>query len=247
MIMKKLIIDLFGGRPTLKVFLLLIVSFQLGMLTQLGIVYYKGISTKVIEVPIPIIQKKTIVKKVPHKGYYVSKSEIKKLMSKPARVTQGIKPSHVKRVVESTLLYIGVPKKDIPKWTELLLITSQVESDMGYLLTQVRGPAQGIFQLEPATEKWIWTWLKKNNPELGERIKKLRCEAHLGIHETQYNMSYAVAMAYMEYHWRGVSPVGKSTFEMLRLHKKHYNTDLGKASVSNSLKKITGSRLMSQI
>lgn len=226
--------------------LILIMMFQLGMLTQ-GLIDYFDPKVQIVEVPIPIIQKKTIVKKVPHKGYYVSKAEINRLLSKPARVTQGIKPDHVKRVIESTLIYLGIPKKDIPKWTELLLITSQVESDMGYLLTQIKGPAQGIFQLEPATERWIYTWLKDHDPELLKKIRSLRCEAHLGIHETQYNMSYAVAMAYMEYHWRGVSPVGKSTFEMLRLHKKHYNTDLGKASVSNSLKKITGSRLMSQI
>ena len=235
------------GRPKIYRSLLFVLVFQLGMLAQFGIFVIRDECPKIVTVPIPVIQEKIVEKKVKDKGYHVSQKEVSDLMQRPARITQGMNPRHVRHVVESTLLYIGVPKKEVSKWADLLLITSQVESDMGYLLKQVRGPAQGIFQLEPATEKWIWTWLKKNNPELGERIKKLRCEAHLGAHEAQYNLAYATAMAYMEYHHRKVTPVGKSVMEMLHLHKRYYNTDLGKASVSNSLKKLTGSKLLSKI
>ena len=235
----------------------------MGMVSQFCLSYYlKNNETKEEEITPPVsntetpatdsndnntkvevIYKEKIVK-IKDKGYHVSKDEVSKLIEKPARVTQGINPKHLRYIIEQTLIYIGVPKEEIPRWADLLLITAQVESDMGYLLKQVRGPAQGVFQLEPATEKWLWQWLKKNKPELGDKIRKLRCEAHLGAHEAQYNLAYATAMAYLEYYHRKTTPVGKSVMEMLQIHKKFYNTDLGKASVSNSLKKLTGSKVI---
>lgn len=44
---------------------------------------------------------------------------------------------------------------------ELLLLTCAAESAMGKYIMQVGGPARGIFQMEPNTEKDIWeNWLK---------------------------------------------------------------------------------------
>ena len=159
------------------------------------------------------------------------------LRSENIYVNQGINPTHIKNIIRSTLGYLGV--SNIKDWERLLYLTLVAESDGGYYTRQLgKGPAKGIYQLEPETEKDILKWLKVKHVELYKKIKNLRIPVYLGIHEAEYNLAYSTAMAYMEYFRRGVNPVNSTTEDLARLHKKYYNTYLGKASVNGTLKKL---------
>ncbi|MBQ7609335.1 MAG: hypothetical protein IJU76_15410 [Desulfovibrionaceae bacterium] len=150
-------------------------------------------------------------------------------------IYRGISRRHLESVIYNVLAFLGEEKRT--DWTRLLLLTAMAESDCGRLLKQVRGPAQGIMQTEPETERDVLRWTKARNPDLYDKVRRLRVPARLGVHEAQYNLSYSIALAYLEYVHRRVSPVGKSHAELAKLHKVHYNTIKGRAKVENTIKK----------
>ena len=103
-------------------------------------------------------------------------------------------------IIKPTLEYMGGNHNSIEA-RFLLLCTSAIESDCGYYIKQVNGPALGIWQMEPATHDDIWNncdWLKS---EVG--ITTMTC---LGLltSDTPYNYlvdspKYACAMARLKY------------------------------------------------
>jgi hypothetical protein len=109
---------------------------------------------------------------------------------------------------------------------------------MGALLHQVRGPAKGIVQIEPSTEKEVLQWLKVKKPELYEKVRKLRVPARLHLHEAEYNNAYAVALCYGVYLMRKVNPHKKDAKQLAQVYKRYYNTVLGKATVPGVLAKL---------
>ena len=153
----------------------------------------------------------------------------------------GISQVHLKRVITSTLQYLGIPK--ISDWERLILLTIATESDMGRYLKQVKGPARGLVQVEPATERETLDWLKSKRPALYEKVKKLRIPARLATHEAEYNLSYSVALCYGVYLMRKVDPSGKSSEELAKLYKIHYNTVKGKATIPGVLAKLSDYRV----
>ena len=162
---------------------------------------------------------------------------LKKKMSMLSGVQPGISREHVRRVITATLAHLGVKPQEQAAWEKLLLLTAATESDMGRILRQIRGPARGIFQVEPNTEKYVLWWFKTFDPTVYEKIKNLRCPAKLDIAELEGNLPYAVAIAWGTYAVRKVNPVGKSLQEMAEMYKRHYNTPKGKASVKGALQK----------
>ena len=148
----------------------------------------------------------------------------------------GIEEKHLRRVIDKVLVYLEVPDRE--HWERLIYLTALVESDGGRYLKQVKGPARSPFQTEPETEKDILRWCKVKHPELYQKIRSLRFPARLEVHEAECNLAYAVALCYLEYYWRKANPVGKSVKELCEIHKKLYNTFLGKATVERSLRLI---------
>lgn len=172
--------------------------------------------------------------------------KLEKLLNSDERVylSQGINRGQLRNIISGVMNYLG--EKD-SKWVDLLMITSQLESELGYLVKQVKGPAQGIFQVEPETEADIWKiFLSKNrNPNLAEKIKKLKFEANVnGIDQMQMNIAYNCAMAYCIYKWRKVDPSVMNIVEMLIIYKKAYNTPKGKAKILKSLERLKGTKLL---
>lgn len=148
----------------------------------------------------------------------------------------GIAHSHVRNVIRSTLEFLGLRRED---WERLLMLTVCTESDMGRYLHQVKGPAKGIWQVEPETERTVLNWLEKREKGMYEKVKRLRVPARLDIHEMEYNLAYAVAVAVNVYRMRKVNPHPKSGVEDLaNIYKKHYNTYKGKATVKGVLEKL---------
>jgi len=150
--------------------------------------------------------------------------------------TTGMYQKHLRGIIRATLQHMGC--KQVADWERLLLLTVAAESNMGTWTRQLHGPARGIVQVEPKTERCVLNWLQKNRPDLYARIKILRVPAKLAIHEAEYNTSYALAVCYGVYVMRKVDPKGKDATSLAGIYKAKYNTAKGKATVEGVLAKL---------
>ena len=114
---------------------------------------------------------------------------------------------------------------------ELLMLTAAVESKLGTYLTQIRGPARGVFQMEPATEKDLWENYLKYKPHIVEDIEKYRLEHP---DEMRFNLAYAIIMARIHY-LRAPEPIPKTLEGKAEMWKRRYNTYLGKGTVEKAI------------
>ena len=120
---------------------------------------------------------------------------------------------------------------------ELLLFTCAVESDGGSYLKQIKGPALGIYQMEPATYNDIWqNFIRLDNNLL------LQFGIHFGAYRMPpeerliYDLEFATAMARV--HYRRVPkalPDAKIPNDIWEYYKKYYNTRQGSADRSRCL------------
>ena len=65
----------------------------------------------------------------------------------------SINKNDIREAIREVLTYLG---KHSDSAEELLMLTCAVESQLGTYLKQIKGPARGIFQMEPATERDCW-------------------------------------------------------------------------------------------
>lgn len=120
---------------------------------------------------------------------------------------------------------------------ELLMLTAAVESNLGTYLEQEKGPAQGIFQMEPNTEYDIWKNYLAYKPQLRNKISGYRAEDTQLNEELKWNFAYAIAMARIKY-LRSSYPLPSNNKEELAAYwKLVYNTHLGKGTVEKAIKK----------
>lgn len=130
-------------------------------------------------------------------------------------------------VIEPALKEIGLYSKGAE---QLLLGTCCAESKLGTYLHQVRGPALGVFQMEPNTHADIWENYLRYRPDLKETIRELvplamwDTEEDRVHHETLiYDLKYAAVMARLKYRrspkaippvddWNGFASIWKSVY-----------------------------------
>lgn len=116
-----------------------------------------------------------------------------------------IRPAQLRDDVIKPVLGLLVPLQhdqgvaNIEGATELLLGTAMQESHCGDYLDQIRGPAKGIWQMEPATEEDIWTNFLAYHPEFRVPVTKLMVSGIDRINQLEGNLYYACAMARIEY------------------------------------------------
>lgn len=169
-----------------------------------------------------------------------------KYKKKPVKyvISQGVADhKQYKRLFRSILVESKIFDLDeVDKYVGLLLVTVQVESDFGRLVTQKKGPAVGWFQMEPNTEKDIWENYLKYNPKYQEIVSGLRHNKSLAIPELQTNIAYATVMAALQY--KRYVDVGKIKLPnandksaQAKIWKKYYNTYKGKGDVSIAMLK----------
>lgn len=170
-----------------------------------------------------------------------SDKDIKSLINTSSYNVTGIHPKQLRSVISVVLKYLG--EKDI-KWIDLLAITSQVESESGKYIKQCKGPAVGIFQIEPATEKEVWKYFISKNKNLNDKITKLRVQATISKNELEYNLAYSVAIAYSIYKWRKVDPEKMSVADLIKAHKIKFNTMSGATVVKESYKKVCSTGIL---
>ena len=164
------------------------------------------------------------------------RAEIALLQARDPQPT-GMDQRHLRGIIRATLEYCGAD--DAKDWERLLLLTVATESDMGTWTRQLRGPARGIVQIEPRTERCVLDWMQRHKPELYAKVKSLRVPAKLAVHEAEYNSSYALAICYGVYLMRKAQPKGKPPIGLAQIYKDKYNTKAGKATVAGVMDKIT--------
>ena len=111
----------------------------------------------------------------------------------------------------------------------LLLGTAAQESHMGTYIKQIgKGPALGIYQMEPATYNDIWDNFLKHKPTLVARVTKFAI-MQPDHDEMVGNMYFATAMARVHYlRVRERLPTDPHDVAALaRYWKRYFNTYLG--------------------
>lgn len=122
---------------------------------------------------------------------------------------------------------------------QLLLGTAAQESRLKYLHQLGKGPAVGLWQMEPNTYDDIWrNYLRHPHHELEDKVRAL------GLHpdpivdfinsrdEMAGNLYYACAMSRV-YYWRIKEslPPPDDAYKMGAYWKKYYNTEAGKGTI----------------
>jgi hypothetical protein len=117
-----------------------------------------------------------------------------------------------------------------PAAEDLVLGTAAQESALGTYLHQVGGPALGIYQMEPATERDIWDNYLAFKELLADQVSDLITDASREdkVEEMIGNLYYATAMCRIHYlRVPEAIPVHKDIKGMAAYWKKYYNTPLG--------------------
>lgn len=131
-------------------------------------------------------------------------------------------------IVRPTLKYLDL-------WSEaaeeLILGTAAQESQLGTYIHQLgTGPALGIYQCEPATQRDIWENYLAHNPVLSSKIAGLSATVILNSKDNQivWNLAYATAMCRVHY-LRVPKPLpAEDDLQALGEYwKQYYNTPAG--------------------
>lgn len=125
---------------------------------------------------------------------------------------------------------------------ELLILTAAQESHSGTYLHQLgRGPACGIFQMEPNTHDDIWLNYLKYKPELAGLVQQLELPEFMGAmvgsaQEMCGNLYYAAAMCRMHYlRVKEPLPAHTDLNGLAKYWKDHYNTFQGAGTAAEAI------------
>jgi hypothetical protein len=122
-----------------------------------------------------------------------------------------------------------------PAAVELLMLTAAVESNMGEYIKQINGPARGIFQMEPATEKDLWKNYINYRDNRASAVVRYNSADDKDI---WFNLGYQILMTRM--HYLRVSeplPPHDDVIALANYWKKYYNTRRGRGTVQKAVQK----------
>ena len=132
-------------------------------------------------------------------------------------------------VIKPTLEKLNLYSFDVE---ELLIFTMAAESNGGTYLRQIKGPARGVYQMEPQTHFDIWQNYIRYNLKLGMALAY-----HLQAHQSDdherliTDLAYATAMARIHYlRVKEKIPNREQTGALFDFYKLYYNTPAGKAT-----------------
>lgn len=136
-----------------------------------------------------------------------------------------IHPPHFRKYILQPVL------KQLNLWSpeaeELLMGTAAVESGFRYL-HQVRGPAIGIFQMEPQTIRDLLGWVEKR-PQIADLVRAYQINPLPAVDQCHGNLYAATVLARL-YFYRIPSRLPKELRGWAAYWKRHYNTPLGKGT-----------------
>lgn len=152
--------------------------------------------------------------------------------------------NQLRALISETLTYLS---PDIPysaDAVELLLLTAAQETQLGRWIKQIRGPARGIFQVEPESEAAMLAWLQAKYPEGYARLMALNAAADgqgtAGDQDMVFNLKYQAAAARWFYKWKKESrgkpeAIPTDRAEQALYYKALWNTAAGKATAAEAL------------
>lgn len=134
-----------------------------------------------------------------------------------------MKKEQLKELIEETLKEIDLYSSDA---VNLLMGTAAQESHLGKYIKQIKGPALGIFQMEPATFGDICNNFLAYKGDLGEKILQ-SCEAMKATPDgLRFNLKLSICFCRLHY-LRVPEPLPNSIEGYAKYWKDHYNTYLG--------------------
>jgi hypothetical protein len=122
---------------------------------------------------------------------------------------------------------------------ELLVFTCATESNGGTYIRQNKGPALGIYQMEPATYNDIWQNYINLNPKLAMILStSFDCGRMPSEDRLIYDLRFATVMARLHYaRVKEPIPWFDDINAIWEYYKKYYNTAGGAAEKINSILK----------
>lgn len=113
----------------------------------------------------------------------------------------------------------------------LLLGTAAVESKLGHYLHQVKGPALGIYQIEPRTFEDMMTWVALSDQRQAAIKPFIASKPYPHVKQVCGNLFLATAASRL-YYWRVTKPLPASDDlpGMAHYWKDYYNTSAGKGT-----------------
>ncbi|MBO1326036.1 hypothetical protein K2X14_10280 [Acetobacter sp. TBRC 12305] len=130
-------------------------------------------------------------------------------------------------IVRPTLGVLGL---DGPAAINLLAGTALAESGLTFL-SQIDGPALGVFQMEPATHDDCWARFLPARPALAASVRAIAGTATPRAGLMVSSLAYACAMARITYYRApGRLPQAHDAAGLSAYHKQYYNTALGAAN-----------------
>jgi hypothetical protein len=147
----------------------------------------------------------------------------------------AIDPKHLRELV------IQPACKALGLWSiaaeELLLGTACQESKCGTFLKQLgKGPALGIFQMEPATYKDLFENFLRDREPLRGKLHELAGHVTVSAEMMVYNLRYAAAMCRIHYYRvKDPLPAAGDIPAQAAYWKKFYNTPKGAGTVEEYL------------
>ncbi len=134
-------------------------------------------------------------------------------------------------VIRPTLATIGLQSRAAEC---LLLGTALVESGLTALVQKGRGPALGVYQVEPGTHTDIWKNYLAFRPALALKVAKLRVLPNPGHGQLVWNLGYATAVARLVYlRWPEPLPAADDLAGLARYWKVYFNTSSDKISAKD--------------
>lgn len=122
------------------------------------------------------------------------------------------------------------------KIVNMIAGTACVESNCGEYIKQVKGPACGIFQIEPKTARDIYTNYIQYHSNYKHYYDKYYNNYLTLEQNLKFNLAFSIFMCRMFY-MRIKAPIPDTVQEQAQYWKKYYNTELGKGTVDNYIKK----------
>jgi len=123
-----------------------------------------------------------------------------------------------------------------PELKELLVFTCAVESEGGTYVKQIKGPALGIFQLEPNTFTDLWHNYILRKPDIVNLLS-----LNLGVHkipdpiEIVTDLKLAVAFCALLYKYRKAQIKSTNPNDLWDVYKSLYNTVKGAATKDKAI------------
>lgn len=119
----------------------------------------------------------------------------------------------------------------------LVIGTGLAESRLEYIKQVGRGPALGIYQMEPETERDIWKNYLIYNPELKKKVETFVI-SEPSYKDLVFNLAYATIMCRLQYYRHPTPlPSAEDLDGMAAMWKKLYNTEYGAGTVAGFKKK----------